>query len=99
MANKYFITIILSIMALSIAACSGCSSRCNEAREKALVAAQKLIQTDHSDTVELQRQILETKSIQSEYAILGDSDAVKAFDESFKEYISEHDKSLAQEMF
>lgn len=81
----------------------GCScapdTRADEARERAVVAAQQLIDTDHSDTIALQHRILEAKVVQSEYVIAGDSIAVEAFDEAFCDYLMLHDGSLAEAIF
>ena len=81
----------------------GCScapdTRADEARERAVVAAQQLIDTDHSDTIALQHRILEAKVVQSEYVIAGDSIAVEAFDEAFRNYLMLHDGSLAEAIF
>ena len=81
----------------------GCScapdTRADEARERAVVAAQQLIDTDHSDTIALQHRILEARVVQSEYVIAGDSIAVEAFDEAFRDYLMLHDGSLAEAIF
>ena len=81
----------------------GCScapdTRADEARERAVVAAQQLIDTDHSDPIALQHRILEAKVVQSEYVIAGDSIAVEAFDEAFRDYLMLHDGSLAEAIF
>ena len=81
----------------------GCScapdTRADEARERAVVAAQQLIDTDHSDTIALQHRILEAKVVQSEYVMAGDSIAVEAFDEAFRDYLMLHDGSLAEAIF
>ena len=81
----------------------GCScapdTRADEARERAVVAAQQLIDTDHSDTIALQHRILEAKVVQSEYVIAGDSIAVEAFDEACRDYLMLHDGSLAEAIF
>ena len=81
----------------------GCScapdTRADEARERAVVAAQQLIDTDHSDTIALQHRILEAKVVPSEYVIAGDSIAVEAFDEAFRDYLMLHDGSLAEAIF
>ena len=81
----------------------GCScapdTRADEARERAVVAAQQLIDTDHSDTIALQHRILEAKVVQSEYVIAGDSIAVEASAEAFRDYLMLHDGSLAEAIF
>ena len=74
-------------------------TRADEARERAVVAPQQLIDTDHSDTIALQHRILEAKVVQSEYVIAGDSIAVEAFDEAFRDYLMLHDGSLAEAIF
>lgn len=98
----------ISILVISVgnfAACSsGCSSstsspRAKEARECAVAAAKELIATDHSDTMALQHKLLEVKAVQSKYAIDGDSGAVNAFDEAFREYVSKNDAALANAIF
>lgn len=92
---------ISALMVSGICGCSGSGARLgnSEAREKAEAAAKSLVDADHSDTMLLQQKILEAKAIQSEYALAGDSDAVKDFDEAFRNYITKNDKSLAAAMF
>ena len=81
----------------------GCScapdTRADEARERAVVAAQQLIDTDHSDTIALQHRILEAKVVQSEYVNAGDSIAVDAFDETIRENRGHHDRRIADDIF
>lgn len=64
-----------------------------------MAAAKELIATDHSDTMALQHKLLEAKAVQSKYAIDGDSGAVNAFDEAFREYVSKNDAALANAIF
>ena len=95
----------ISLVAAASCLTTGCAGSCttptraDEARERACIAAQRLIDTDHSDTMSLQRSILEAKAEQSEYAIAGDTLAVKAFDEAFGSYLAEHDAGLAGAIF
>ncbi len=98
MTTTKYIPILLIAFFLALGGCSF-SSHSGEARERAEKAAKDFIKTDHTDTIELEKKILEAKSIQGEYAILGDSDAVRAFDEAFREYIKKNDAALAASMF
>jgi menaquinone-dependent protoporphyrinogen IX oxidase len=91
--------IAIAFIACCLQGCSTCSTRSGEARQRAEKAAQELISTNHADTIALEAKILDAKSIQGEYAILGDSAAVKAFDEAFRNYVKQHDDSLARAMF
>ena len=70
-----------------------------EARERAVVAAKELIQSNHNNVFEMERMILKAKAVQSEYMLKGDTVAVRAFDESFREYVQAHDAKLASELF
>ena len=62
-------------------------------------AAAKVVGTNPTDTLAMQRSILDAKAAQSEYALMGDSVAVEIFDEEFKKYVAEHNARLAGQMF
>ena len=51
------------------------------------------------NTLAMQQSILDAKVLQSQYAIKGDSGAVKAFDNAFEAYLKEHDSALWQQIF
>ena len=104
MRHLLYISILAAAAAATVACSSGCSSstsspHADEARERAVAAAKELIATDHADTMALQHKLLDAKAIQSKYAIDGDSGAVNAFDEAFREYVTKNDASLAHAIF
>ena len=70
-----------------------------KAEETAKLAAEQLVQTNHSDTLALQRCILEAKTMQTEFQVANDTAAVNAFNRAFKKYLQENDPSLAREIF
>ncbi len=78
---------------------SATSTRAAEARTRAIEAAAKLIATSHTDTMAMQHAILDAKAVQSEYLMAGDTAAVRAFDEAFKEKIGNDDPDLASAVF
>ena len=78
---------------------SATSTRAAEARTRAIEAAAKLIATSHTDTMAMQHAILDAKAVQSEYILAGDTAAVRAFDEAFREKIGNDDPDLASAVF
>ncbi len=83
---------------LALAACRH-SPHADEARQRASEAAAKVVGTNPTDTLAMQRSILDAKAVQSEYALMGDSVAVEIFDEEFQKYVAEHNARLAGQMF
>lgn len=83
---------------LMLAGCGKSASE-KEAEACAAKAAAAVIATDHADTLALQQSILDAKVQQSQYAVKGDSAAVKAFDKTFEAYLKEHDNALWQQIF
>lgn len=70
-----------------------------KAVETATLAAEKLVQTDHNDTMAMQKCILEAKTMQTEFQVADDTAAINAFNRTFKKYLQENDPSLAKEIF
>ncbi len=91
-----FVTVVMIILA----ACGSSGSEYEEeARERAIVAAQVLVTSNHDDTIQMESIILDAKSIQSEYLLKGDTIAAQAFDNAFQEYVTANDPQLAKEIF
>lgn len=91
-----FVTVVMIILA----ACGNSGSEYEEeARQRAIVAAQVLVASNHDDTIQMERIILDAKSIQSEYLLKGDTIAAQAFDNAFQEYVTANDSQLAKEIF
>lgn len=91
--------LLYTIVFALISSCSAKSEYEQEARERALVAAKNLINTDHRNIMKLETAILDAKSIQSEYLLIGDTLAANTFDMVFRSYVTENDSVLAQEIF
>ena len=70
-----------------------------KAKQVATEQAQKLVDTDHSDTLAMQNCILEAKALQAEFQVANDTMAINAFNRAFKNYLQEHDPALAREIF
>ena len=66
---------------------SATSTRAAEARTRAIEA------------MAMQHAILDAKAVQSEYILAGDTAAVRAFDEAFREKIGNDDPDLASAVF
>ena len=93
--------ILLSFLFAGLmAACSGAwSPHADEARKRAEQCAAKLIAIDRTDTLGMERCVIEAKAVQGEYDLMGDSVAVIAFDEAYEAYLKQHDKKLAEMIF
>lgn len=93
----------IAILLLATASIAGCRPHVSEyeeeAKARAVSAAQALIATDHNDTILMERMILDAKAIQSEYILAGDTVAAQVFDTAFKEYMLANDGDLAKDMF
>jgi len=70
-----------------------------EARDSGMRAAAALAAVDHTDTMVMERAVMDAKAKQSAYALQRDSAAVRAFDEAFRSYLKEKDRLLYQSIF
>jgi len=87
-------------MAVLMAGCGEKKSPLDaEARDSGMRAAAALVAVDHTDTMSMERAVMDAKAKQSIYALKRDSDAVRAFDEAFRAYLKEKDRPLYQAIF
>ena len=70
-----------------------------EARDSGMRAAAALVAVDHTDTMSMERAVMDAKTKQSAYALKRDSAAVRAFDEAFRSYLKEKDRPLYNSIF
>ena len=70
-----------------------------EARDSGMRAAAALVAVDHTDTMSMERAVMDAKAKQSVYALKRDSAAVRAFDEAFRSYLKEKDQPLYNSIF
>ena len=70
-----------------------------EARDSGMRAAAALVTVDHTDTMAMERAVMDAKAKQSAFALQRDSAAVRAFDEAFRSYLKEKDRLLYQSIF
>lgn len=94
---------LLHILAVIIVVMAGCAEQKSpldaEARDSGMRAAAALVAVDHTDTMSMERAVMDAKAKQSVYALKRDSVAVRAFDEAFRSYLKEKDKPLYQSIF
>ena len=96
---KYLLHILM-IMALLLGSCAEKKSPLDaEARDSGMRAAAALVTVDHTDTMSMERAVMDAKAKQSVYALKRDSVAVRAFDEAFRAYLKEKDRPLYQSIF
>ncbi|MBO4803861.1 MAG: hypothetical protein IKX18_00225 [Muribaculaceae bacterium] len=96
---KYLLHLVIALT-LMMAACSEEKSPLDaEARDSGMRAAAALVVIDHTDTMSMERAVMDAKAKQSVYALKRDSAAVRAFDEAFRAYLKEKDKPLYQTIF
>ena len=95
---KYMLQLLLAAMLLV-----GCGEKKSpldaEARDSGMRAAAALVAVDHTDTLSMERAVMDAKAKQSVYALKRDSAAVRAFDEAFRAYLKEKDRPLYQSLF
>ena len=82
---KYMLQLLLAAMLLV-----GCGEKKSpldaEARDSGMRSAAALVAVDHTDTMAMERAVMDAKAKQSAYALKRDSAAVRAFDEAFNPY-------------
>lgn len=92
--------VYLLLAALLLAGCTHKKSPLDaEARDSGMRAAAALVAVDHTDTMSMERAVMDAKAKQSVYALKRDSDAVRAFDEAFRAYLKEKDRPLYNSIF
>lgn len=96
---KYLVHLLL-LAALMMGGCGEKKSPLDaEARDSGMRAAAALVAIDHTDTMSMERAVMDAKAKQSAYALKRDSAAVRAFDEAFRSYLKEKDRPLYQSIF
>ena len=91
---------IVAVLALVLAGGGGKKSPLDaEARDSGMRAAAALVAVDHTDTMSMERAVMDAKAKQSVYALKRDSAAVRAFDEAFRAYLKEKDRPLYNSIF
>jgi ABC-type uncharacterized transport system auxiliary subunit len=92
--------IVVAVMMLILAGCGEKKSPLDaEARDSGMRAAAALVAIDHTDTMSMERAVMDAKAKQSVYALKRDSAAVRAFDEAFRAYLKEKDRPLYHSIF
>ena len=92
-------------LALAVMACSGRNSDdCqvadpDDAVARGQEAAWMVTHTDRSDTIALQRTILDARAIHDEYVLTGQEDAAHDFEQAFIDSLRRADEQLAEEIF
>lgn len=96
---KYLVPIVAALVLLM----AGCAEKKSpldaEARDSGMRAAAALVAVDHTDTMSMERAVMDAKAKQSVYALKRDSAAVRAFDEAFRSYLKEKDRPLYNTIF
>ena len=94
---------LLAIIGVLLVLLGGCGEKKSpldaEARDSGMRAAAALVAVDHTDTLSMERAVMDAKAKQSVYALKRDSAAVRAFDEAFRAYLKEKDRPLYQSLF
>ncbi len=94
---------LLYLAATLVLLMAGCAEKKSpldaEARDSGMRAAAALVAVDHSDTMSMERAVMDAKAKQSAYALKRDSAAVRAFDEAFRSYLKEKDRPLYHSIF
>ena len=91
---------IIVVLAILLGGCGEKKSPLDaEARDSGMRAAAALVAVDHTDTLSMERAVMDAKAKQSVFALKRDSAAVRAFDEAFRAYLKEKDRPLYQSLF
>ena len=90
-------------IAVALAVLGGCGEKKSpmdaEARDSGMRAAAALVAVDHTDTMSMERAVMDAKAKQSVYALRRDSAAVHAFEDAFRAYLREKDRPLYNSLF
>ena len=94
---------LVSLLIAVIVTLGGCTEKKSphdaDARDSGMRAAAALVAVDHTDTMSMERAVMDAKAKQSVYALKRDSAAVRAFDEAFRSYLKEKDPQLYHSIF
>lgn len=96
---KHLLYIVAAVAVMLVGCAEKKSPLDAEARDSGMRAAAALVAVDHTDTMSMERAVMDAKAKQSVYALQRDSAAVKAFDEAFRSYLKEKDRPLYQAIF
>ena len=96
---KHLLYLVAAILVLMSACGEKKSPLDAEARDSGMRAAAALVAVDHTDTMSMERAVMDAKAKQSVYALKRDSAAVRAFDEAFRSYLKEKDRPLYNSIF
>ena len=93
----------LVLLLAALALLGGCGEKKSpmdaEARDSGMRAAAALVTVDHTDTMAMERAVMDAKAKQSVFALKRDSAAVRAFEEAFRSYLKEKDRPLYNSLF
>ena len=64
-----------------------------------MAAAGAIAVSDHSDTLDLQRSIVDAHATRSQLTMAGNDEAAQAFDEALRDELRRVDPQVAQELF
>ena len=70
-----------------------------QARQLGAAAAHAIATSDHDDTLDLQRCIVDAHATRSQMVLDGNDDATAAFDQALRDELRRSDPSLADELF
>lgn len=96
---KHLLYIVAAVAVMLVGCAEKKSPLDAEARDSGMRAAAALVAVDHTDTMSMERAVMDAKAKQSVYALQRDSAAVKAFDEAFRSYLKQKDRPLYQAIF
>ena len=96
---KHLFYLVAALLVLMCACGEKKSPLDAEARDSGMRAAAALVAVDHTDTMSMERAVMDAKAKQSVYALKRDSAAVRAFDEAFRSYLKEKDRPLYNSIF
>lgn len=77
----------------------GDSVTLEQARQWGVAAAGTIAASDHSDTLDLQRSIIDAHATRSQMVMARNDEAARAFDEALRDELRRIDAQVAQELF
>ena len=91
--------ILLPLLAVAAPACTSAPEVDPDIARQAGEAARAVAETDHADTLALQRAIVDARVQADKFLLTGNPDAAEQFEQAFADSLKVYDPQLANEIF
>ena len=91
--------ILLPLLAVAAPACTSAPEVDPDIARQAGEAARAVAETDHADTLALQRAIVDARVQADKFLLAGNPDAAEQFEQAFADSLKAYDPKLSNEIF